>query len=328
VRRDPPESGPPGSGVFSIEGREAPGLYFAGWLLSVGGVLLIAIATLAASDVARLLLGLGGAAVLGLGLSAAAGYQIVVRSERDRTRYRGPAPLLVFGVVVSLSTVASAFLLGTGILDPTSPFGFLVGLLIVAVAYALTVWLFAVRSGALTWRSMGWPTLGPGRLLRALRDVGVAIAVMIPVTFVVLVVGGIVAALLGVEAPDVLPAPTTSAEALAVALAAAVVAPIGEELFFRGFALTAWLRDLGPGQAVFRSAVFFAIVHVANISAVTFREGAAQALLQVAVILPLGVVLGVLFLRRGIVAAIAGHVAYNGLLLALLALRAYLPEPA
>ena len=43
-----------------------------------------------------------------------------------------------------------------------------------------------------------------------------------------------------------------------------------------------------------------------------------RRLLQVAVILPIGLVLGWLFLRRGIMASIAGHVTYNGILLALL----------
>ena len=42
-----------------------------------------------------------------------------------------------------------------------------------------------------------------------------------------------------------------------------------------------------------------------------------RPILQTAVILPVGLVLGWLFLRRGMAAAIAGHVTYNGLLLGL-----------
>ena len=105
-------------------------------------------------------------------------------------------------------------------------------------------------------------------------------------------------------------------------LAAAIIAPIGEEAFFRGFALSAWLRDLGERPALIRSALFFAFVHILNIrvSAEQASEGLGQAILEFAVILPLGLALGWLFLRRGIVASIAGHMAYNGFLLALLAL--------
>ena len=77
-------------------------------------------------------------------------------------------------------------------------------------------------------------------------------------------------------------------------LAAAVVAPIGEEAFFRGFALTAWWRDLGPRSALIRSALFFAVVHILNIEVAPDQAGTglAQALLAFLVILPLGVVLG------------------------------------
>ena len=77
-----------------------------------------------------------------------------------------------------------------------------------------------------------------------------------------------------------------------------------------------------------RSALFFALVHIANISTTTFGEGAAQAILQTAVILPVGLVLGWLFLRRGMAAAIGGHIAYNGLLLGLALLLGGLTTPA
>jgi membrane protease YdiL (CAAX protease family) len=152
----------------------------------------------------------------------------------------------------------------------------------------------------------------------ALQGIGFGALVMLPTMVGILILSGIVAALLGVDAPSVLPSAATSLEAFAVALAAAVVAPIGEELFFRGFALSAWARDLPERSALLRSAAFFAVVHIANINAASFREGASQALLQVAVILPVGLVLGWLFLRKGIMASIAGHVTYNGLLLVLL----------
>lgn len=320
----PDASGPPGSGVFSLEDREAPGLYFAGWLLSVGGAVAIVIASMAQGDTWPFLLAVGGFVVLGLGLAAAAGYQVLARASRERGRYRGPSPLLVYGVVVCLTTVVASVPLRLGLLDTGSSFGFLVGLLIVVVGYVVGVWLFAVRTGALTWRDMGWPTVRQGRLRRALRDIGVAVAVMVPATIVVGLAGNLLAIVLGVEPPAVVPAPRTSGEALAVAVAAALLAPFGEEVFFRGFALTSWLADLGPTSALIRSTLFFAVVHIVNITTDDFATGAGQALLQFLVILPLGAVLGLLFLRRGLVAAIAGHATYNGMLLAALAADALL----
>ena len=324
----PPDEGPPGGRIFSLEGRRAPALYLIGWVLSVGGLVLLFLAPLANSGLGRVMfLALGGIA-LTLGLSAAAGSQIVDRRDRHPGRYRGPSPLLLFGVILAASTLVSAALVATGILDPNTPYGFLLGLLVVAVGYALAVWLFVVRTDALSWVDVGWPAAAPGRLSRALRAIGVAVLVMLPVTIGISLLGGILALILGVQPPDVLPDINGSADALAVALAVAIVAPVGEELFFRGFALTAWLRDLGQRAAIGRSALLFAVIHIVNIESATFGEGAAQAFLQTVVIFPLGLVLGWLFVRWGILAAIAGHVTYNSLLLAMLALRSVLPEPA
>jgi membrane protease YdiL (CAAX protease family) len=324
----PRGSGPPGSSIFSLEGRRAPGLYLVGWVSSVGGAALLFLAPLANSDFGRVLLLVSGGAALTLGLASAAGSQTVDRRARDPGRYRGPAPLLVFGVVLAFSTLLSALLVGSGLLQPERPFGFLLGLLLVALGYGVAVWLFAVKSAALSWQEMGWPSADGARLQRGLRSIGVAVAVMVPVTFAISIVGGLLALLLGVEAPDVLPTPRNSADAFAIVLSVAIVAPIGEELFFRGFALTAWLRDLGPRAAVTRSALFFALIHIVNIQAVSFGEGAAQALLQTVVILPLGLVLGWLFLRQGLLGAIGGHMTYNSILLLLLLIRSTLPEAA
>jgi membrane protease YdiL (CAAX protease family) len=73
--------------------------------------------------------------------------------------------------------------------------------------------------------------------------------------------------------------------------------------------------------------VFFALVHIANIRE-GFWTGLGQAALTIAVILPVGFLLGWLFLRRGLAAAIAGHIAYNGLLLALALAAGALPQPS
>lgn len=316
----PTSPGPPGSTVFSLEGRPAPGLYFAAWLLSSGGLALLFIGLLTGSDIGRALLILGGMAALGIGLAAGAGYQVVARRSRRAWRYRGPAPLLLFGIVICLSTLVSIIPLAGGLLRADAPWGFLLGLVLVAGAYLLVVWLFVVRSRALGPRRMGWPTGAKGRPAQILRDIGIGAGVMLPVTFAILVLGALVGGLLGIEAPSVLPTPTGSGEALAVAFGAALVAPIGEEIFFRGFALSAWRADLGERAALVRSAVFFALVHIVNITTDDFARGAAQALLQFSIIVPLGLVLGVLFLRRGLMAAIAAHVTYNSLLLVLLLL--------
>ncbi len=152
---------------------------------------------------------------------------------------------------------------------------------------------------------------------------------MLPTTFVMLILGGLLALLLGVEAPDVLPdAGAARSRRWPSRLAAALIIPIGEELFFRGFALTAWLRDLGPRSRPRPQRACSSRSSTSPTSRTdSFAEGAAQALLQTAVILPVGLVLGWLFLRRGMSGAIAGHVTYNSTLL-FLSLRGARPCPS
>jgi membrane protease YdiL (CAAX protease family) len=315
-------------GIFSLEGRRAPALYLVSWVLSVGGlVLFLLIGPMASAELARNALVTLGAVLLTLGLATACGYQVVERRARPPARYRGPAPLLVFATyLVAFSVIGILVVLG-GLADPADAIGFFTIGTLQAIGYAVLVWLFVVRTDALSWREMGWPTWQGSSARATLRGIGTAVAVMLPTTFVLVILGGLLATLLGVEAPSVVPTPRDSMEALAIAAAAALIIPIGEELFFRGFVVTAWLRDLGPRSALIRSSIFFALIHIANISSDTFAEGAGQALLQTAVILPVGFVLGWLFLRRGMAGAIAGHVTYNALLLFLSVLVAYLPEP-
>lgn len=318
---DEPPQGPPGGRIFTLEGRPVPSLYLLAWLLTVGGLGALLFLAQAGPSSGGSFVAFVAILSLGLGLAAAAGYQLVARADRHPDRYRGPSPLILFGLVLVVSTLLSAGLAIAGLLDLDRPLGFLASLVAVATTYLLVIWLFVVRGGAMRWTDMGWPARGtPLRVM--VRDIATTMALMLPVTFGVLLWAGILATLLQVTAPDTLPTAANSAEALMLVLAAAVVAPIGEEAFFRGFALTAWWRDLGRRSALVRSAVFFAIVHILNIQVESGEagRGVAQALLSFLVILPLGFVLGWLFQRRGMVAAITGHVTYNGILLVLVAL--------
>lgn len=316
-----PGEGPPGGRIFSLEGRPVPSLYLLAWLLTVGGLGALLFVAQAEPSAGTSLVALASIIALGVGLASAAGYQLVARADRHPDRYRGPSPLILFGLVLVVSTLISAGLALVGVVDIDRPVGFLAGLAAVAGTYLVVIWLFVVRGGALRWVDMGWPApRTPWR--RLARDAGAAMLVMLPVTFGVLLWGGLLVALLGVSAPDTLPQANDSIEALAVVIAAAIVAPIGEEAFFRGFALTAWWHDLGARSALIRSALFFGIVHILNVQAEPGQagQGIAQALLEFLVIVPLGFVLGWLFLRRGMAGAIAGHVTYNGILLVLVAL--------
>ena len=102
-------------------------------------------------------------------------------------------------------------------------------------------------------------------------------------------------------------------------VSAAILAPVGEELFFRGFATTAWARAIGVGPAVVRGALFFALAHVVTLFDSSFAEGAQRALFSFVALLPVGIALGWLFLKRGsLYAAIGLHGAFNAIQVVLL----------
>jgi len=294
----------------------ARGLAIAAWLLAVAGVILAAGAVVASlpSGGARLLL-TGGIGLLTCGIVAAAAYQAAVRAGRPVEAYRGPSPVVVLLAAVGITSVAIAAAGTVGVIDLTSPWGVFASLLASAVVYGGLVWALVVRTGALGWADMGWPVRGPASAERYVRDVITAIGIVAPTYLASAFLGGLLALVLGVRLESPLPAPGSAVELLLTFLGAVLVAPVGEELFFRGFALTAWWRDLGAPAALVRATGFFAVVHVLNVSTASADELVRLALLQFAVILPVGYVLGWLFVRRGMAAAIAGHMTFNGIAL-------------
>jgi membrane protease YdiL (CAAX protease family) len=308
--------GPPGAGIFSLD-RPASGLYLVAWILTGLGLATVFVGVVATT--AGPALAFAGLITASIGLAAACGYQVVSRRvTRSASAYRGPSPLLGFFTAAILSSCLAVVLGLAGLLDGESGMGFLLGLIVVAAGYLAVVVLFVVRTGALSWSQMGWP-VGPERVGRLIGDAAFGLIVTVPVIVPVLVGAGILATILGVQPTGRIPAVEGGLATSLVILGAVIVAPIAEEVFFRGFSLSAWQRDLGPRPALVRSAIFFAFVHIANVSGVTFGDAVREAILQVAVILPLGFVLGWVYQRHGIGASIAGHVGYNGTLLVLAA---------
>jgi membrane protease YdiL (CAAX protease family) len=85
---------------------------------------------------------------------------------------------------------------------------------------------------------------------------------------------------------------------LATALAVCVVAPVVEEMLFRGVVLRSFLQQYDRRQAIWGSALLFAVAHL-NIY-------------QFVVALGMGLVLGWLYERsRSLIPCIALHAAYN-----------------
>ncbi|MDA8236810.1 MAG: type II CAAX endopeptidase family protein [Chloroflexi bacterium] len=261
-----------------------------------------------------------GLAVLGLGLTAGAGAQALQR-RADGAAYAGPAPVLVFAAVIALTLVVE-FAVGALGVVPAGPPEVLAAVLASAGVSLGVVALVVVSPGALSWRAMGLRLPGPGAG-SVVADVAWGIAFAVPTLFGAGLLAAAAVALLGVTPEPPVPPAGDPAGIAVNLLAAVVVAPLWEEAFFRGFVTTAWARAAGPQAALWRGAVFFALVHVLTLSGSDFGMALRAAVVAFVVRLPVGLVLGWVFLRRGtLVAPIALHAAYNAIPLLLVALGA------
>ena len=319
-----PSAGPPGARTFTVEGRAAPGLYWLGWVLTVVGAGLIGVAVLATTPGAiTALLLIIGLVVVGLGLVAAAGSQGIERRARGVRGYAGPSPLLVFAASVPWTVLGSAAIALplSGILPAGSePVVTVLALLATGLVYVGLIHLLVVDARALAWVEMG-VRRPSGTTIRELTRGGL---IALPVLLVSAAIAQVLSQFLALP-EAVLPPAGDVAGALLNLLAGAVIAPVFEEVFFRGFATTAWARTMEPARAIVRGAVFFAFVHVLTVGGATFGEGIERAAFAFIVRLPVSLALCWIFVRRGTLSSAIGmHATYNGIPL-LLAPFASLP---
>jgi membrane protease YdiL (CAAX protease family) len=329
-------------------------MYAAGWFLSLLGLgTLIAILAAGYAGIAGGVSGPAAVSVfelalvpLSVGLAAASLAQGSQRRADGWLDYFGPSPFLVVLAWLSLSLAAELVVVAAldfvGINLATSVETLLV-LLLNLGCYGALVHIVAVRPGALSWRdivrprrlapdpsdwsfSNAWsaPAGEAGAGAKALGgDIALGLALAIPVLIATLVFAGILAVILGVQSTDVSePIPTLFPgwDLWITLLSLAVVAPIGEEIFFRGFATNAWARSLKRNDAIIRAAVFFACIHIINlVGAVDTDVFIRAAILAVAARIPVAWLLAWIYTRRrSIFASMALHGAYNGTLVLLI----------
>jgi hypothetical protein len=318
----------PGARIFSLEGRPAAGLYLVAWLLTGGGLAALIVAGLTGAPLVSAVLSVAAVLLLTGGLASGAGQQVLARRSRSAAAYRGPSPPLLFALVVAGSLLVLVPLIAAGVPLDSGP-GLLLQALILGGGYVLTVHFFVARTGTLSWREMTRlpvPRVALGQLLAA--AIG-AVVLMVPLNLVLTLTAGLLAAALDAVPASPLPAVRSTADFVAIALALVVVAPIAEEIFFRGFAVTAWQRDLGPARALVRSALFFGLIHLIDpgAQAGSLREAVAVAVVLAVVYLPLGAVFGWLYQRGGLLPAIAAHASFNATTLVLATLAGRLSSP-
>jgi len=311
-----PRTGPPGASTFTIEGRASPALFVIGWLLSLLG-LAIALAGLFGGS--PLLAGFIGPGLLSLGLVAACGNQAFERRARGAA-YAGPSPFLVFGTIIAISLFA-AFLFGT-VLElvvgdsstVAGPVAQLIAGVLTATIFIGVVRLTVVGTGALSWADMRIRRFDR----RSIDDLALGAALAVPVILVTSVVAGILVALFRAEPTSPLPPTGTTSGLLLQLLVGAVIAPVSEEVLFRGYAITAWERAIGSDRAIIRASLLFALAHVIGIEATTIQEAGGLIVVGFASRLPVALALGWLFVRRrSIWAPIGLHATFNAVLLVL-----------
>ena len=189
----------------------------------------------------------------------------------------------------------------------------LIAAIVLLTGYVFVVMIFGFRPHALGLRDLRIPI--PWTRGRLATDAGIGLGLGLLTALAVGLWGGVLALLLGTQPPNLVPTMSTWLDVVLVALATCVLIPFGEELFFRGYNIPAWLDDLGARSALLRSTAFFALVHIINIltpqSTAGAVDGLKQALIEVLVIAPVGLVLGWLFIRRGLMASFAAHAGFN-----------------
>jgi len=291
-----------------------------GWGLVVAGLGAIFVAVAAGGSSGATVAFVIGLAAAGVGLAAGSGAQALQR-RADGAIYAGPSPVPVFIAALLITLVVGFAVRALNVL-PEGPLAVLASVLISAGVSLGLVALVVVGSGALGWREMGLRLPGPGEG-PLLADIVQGIALAVPTLFGAAFLAAILVALLGVAPSAPLPPAGDPAGVLVNLFVAAVVAPFWEEVFFRGFVTTAWARTAGPRAAIVRGAVFFALIHVITLAGSDFDSAIRTALVAFAIRLPVGLVLGWVFLHRGtLVAPIALHATYNAIPVLLVALGA------
>lgn len=297
-------------------------------LLVAGGVALILLAVLLAPEaldvsalptrdraVLTLAMLIGGALAAVSGLVLNAVRAVVVREALPLSRYRGPSVIVLLLLAQVASAVGSAAAIGDlqaiegG--GPISVGGALLLLTITQIGLVAAAIGFVAIPNALAGMRL-LPQRG------ALRSVGLGLLLAIPAWIGVTLVGYILTRVLELLGQQ--PEPGVVEEAIArvdptvLVLAIVLVAPVAEEIFFRGVVMNAWLREYGERRAVLGSAALFAIIH-ANPSG---WPAFISSLSSVVPIFGLGIGLAVLYRRTGsLLSSMALHAGFNAISLTL-----------
>ena len=251
-----------------------------------------------------LLLVLGGL-LLVVGLVLNAVRSLIVRAALPPERYRGPAVFVlllmavILGTIVALGAGDTAVALFNGGALPVG--GSLLLLTSTQIGLLVVTGALVVAPRALAGvRLVGRTGLGRSLLI----GLGAAIPAWIGATLL----GALAATLLQAIGLEEVAGPVDSfirrGDPTVILLAFLLVAPVAEEIFFRGVVYNAWERERGTGVAVVGSALLFAAIHT--------------SLFALVPIFALGVTLALLYRStRSLAATIALHAGFNAISVAI-----------
>jgi membrane protease YdiL (CAAX protease family) len=253
---------------------------------------------------------LGGLALM-VGLVINAVRAVIVREALPPTRYRGPSiiVLLLIATIVSSIGVLSV---GTDLIALQSGGELTVG----GTLLLLTITQIGLVAAAGAFVA-GPRALAGVRLLSERgggRSILLGLVLAIPAWLGATILGLVLTRLLELlgQEPEagIVDMAVARIDPTVLVLALVLVAPVAEELFFRGVVYNAWLREYGPRAAIFGSAALFAVIHANTASA----ESIIASVATVVPILGLGIALALIYRATGsLAAAMAMHAGFNAI---------------
>lgn len=269
-----------------------------------------------------------GLLLLGIGFVGLNGASAAQRSaDTPVESWRGPGPLAMFWASLPWAILAPAPLLVLfapfGGFDALTP---AVRTLAIAIstnlATTLVIAITVLGSGAATWsdlfgvhRDPASALPPPDRRAGRIGDVAWGIALALPILIAAVLLSTLLIKSTGATPASPIPPSVDRVALLLNLLTAMVIAPIGEELLYRGVIAQAWSRQLGAARGIVYSALLFAFVHTLNVGGESIGGAAAVAVVAFGIRLPLGLALGWLWVRRrSLLATVVLHAAYNAVL--------------
>jgi membrane protease YdiL (CAAX protease family) len=288
-----------------------PGIVLAlgGALLAIGALVTVELDRRATVDLDRgplAILALLGAVAFAAGLTYSAIRQIRVRRVLPPERYRRPSVFILLALALIVASVlnvpftADAIALTEGEGELTF-FGGIVILVATQIGLLLVSWLLVYRPRALA-ALPSFPGRDPVGALRS--GFGWGLLAWLGSTIVLVAVGWVLEQLGRPPEPEAAERAIAMLDPWVVVIAIVILAPIAEEVFFRGVVFNAWLREGGRRWAYIGSAALFAAIHL--------------SLLSFLPIFLLGLALAWVYQRRGnLLAPIAMHGTLNGISVAM-----------